>query len=83
MWAFAIWDGKNKKLFISRDNFGEKPLYYTQNENGFYFGSEIKFVKSLCDPKFKIKNEKIKNFLFYGYKSMYKNNTTFLKIYFY
>lgn len=77
MWAFAIWDGKNKKLFISRDNFGEKPLYYTQNENGFYFGSEIKFVKSLCDSKFKIKNEKIKNFLFYGYKSIYKNNTTF------
>ena len=77
MWAFAIWDGKNKKLFISRDNFGEKPLYYTQNENGFYFGSEIKFVKSLCDSKFKIKNEKIKNFLFYGYRSMHKNNTTF------
>jgi len=79
MWAFAIWDEKNKKLFISRDNFGEKPLYYTQNENGFYFGSEIKFVKSLCNLKCNLNNDKIKNFLFYGYKSIYKNKTTFYK----
>ena len=36
MWAFAIWDNKNKKLFLSRDNFGEKPLYYSLNKNGFF-----------------------------------------------
>ncbi|NIM97417.1 MAG: asparagine synthase (glutamine-hydrolyzing) [candidate division Zixibacteria bacterium] len=42
MFAFAIWDKKNKKLFCARDRFGIKPFYYTKNINGFYFASEIK-----------------------------------------
>ena len=42
MWAFAIWDKKNNKVFLSRDRFGEKPLYYSLKENIFYFASEIK-----------------------------------------
>ena len=37
MWAFAIWDIKKKQLFLSRDPFGEKPLYYYLNKNGFFF----------------------------------------------
>ena len=39
MWSFAIWDLKNKKLFLSRDPFGEKPLYYTLGHNFFFFAS--------------------------------------------
>ena len=35
MWSFAIWDLKKKKLFLSRDPFGEKPLFYFKNRNGF------------------------------------------------
>ena len=43
MWSFAIWDEKNNNLFLSRDPFGEKPLYYTfYNNSFFFFGSEIK-----------------------------------------
>ncbi len=79
MWAFAIWDRRNKKLFISRDNFGEKPLYYSLNKNGFFFGSEIKFIKSLSDLSYELNQSKIYNFLFYGYKSMYKEESTFYK----
>ena len=79
MWAFAIWDSKNKKLFLSRDNFGEKPLYYSLNKNGFFFGSEIKFIKSLSDLNFELNQSKIYNYLFYGYKSMYKEESTFYK----
>jgi asparagine synthase (glutamine-hydrolysing) len=42
MFAFALWDEKQKKLFCARDRFGIKPFYYTQIEDCFYFASEIK-----------------------------------------
>ena len=79
MWAFAIWDTKRKKLFISRDNFGEKPLFYFIDKNGFYFGSEIKFIRSLCKIQFRKNKEQIYKNLFYGYKSLHKTNDTFYK----
>ncbi len=82
MWAFAIWDDRKKELFISRDPFGEKPLYYFLNEKGFFFGSEIKYIKTLCNKEFSINKGLIKKNLFLGYKSLNKNNDTFYnKIY--
>jgi len=77
MWAFAIWDIKKKQLFISRDPFGEKPLFYYLDENGFFFGSEIKFIKSLCKKNFKINKNQIQKNIFLGYKSLNKFNSTF------
>jgi asparagine synthase (glutamine-hydrolysing) len=42
MFAFAIWDELEHKLFCARDRFGIKPFYYTQNSDNFIFASEIK-----------------------------------------
>jgi len=42
MWAFALWDGRERQLFVARDRFGIKPLYYTQRDNTFVLASEIK-----------------------------------------
>ncbi len=43
MFAFAIWDRREKTLFIARDRLGVKPLYYVHDAQGnFFFGSEIK-----------------------------------------
>jgi asparagine synthase (glutamine-hydrolysing) len=42
MWAFAIWDQQERELFLSRDRFGIKPLYYQNAASDFYFASEIK-----------------------------------------
>ena len=79
MWAFAIWDENKKKLFLSRDQFGEKPLYYYAEPNGFFFGSEIKIIKSLCKKKFDINKNQINKGLFLGYKSLHKTNNSFFK----
>ena len=42
MFAFAVFDKRRRKLFLARDRFGEKPLYYTQQRGLFAFCSEIK-----------------------------------------
>ena len=44
MFAFAIWDRKNKKLILARDRYGIKPLYYCLTDQHLIFGSEIKAI---------------------------------------
>jgi asparagine synthase (glutamine-hydrolysing) len=41
-WAFALWDGRQRKLFLSRDRIGVRPLYYTLVGGQFAFASEVK-----------------------------------------
>jgi asparagine synthase (glutamine-hydrolysing) len=49
MWAFAIWDTHTRTLFLSRDRFGIKPLYYIVNDRFFSFASEMKgFLALKC-----------------------------------
>ena len=50
MFAFAVYDCVNKKLYLARDRFGEKPLYYGWNGNTFIFGSTLSAMK--CHPNF-------------------------------
>lgn len=42
MFAFALWDGSRRRLFLARDRFGEKPLYYVHDRGRFVFASELK-----------------------------------------
>ena len=51
MWAFIIWDKKKKKLFVSRDRFGIKPLFYYQDKDIFIFASEIKSLSPFLKKK--------------------------------
>ena len=55
MFALAIWDERRQELFLARDRFGKKPLYYAHLEGtgpsaGFYFGSELKCLREAGVP---------------------------------
>jgi len=65
MFAFAIYDKKNKKIFAARDRVGIKPFYYGRQNEEFYFGSEI---KALISSGFKKEpsHEAIYDFLRWG-----------------
>jgi len=77
MFAFAVWDEANEKLFLARDRIGIKPLYYGDFGNRFFFGSDIKTLQgSDLVPK-KIKRKSLAQYLFYGHvpqpNSIYEN----------
>ena len=46
-WAFALWDAQDRKLFLARDPFGAKPLFYSARANAFTFASELKAFLAL------------------------------------
>ena len=49
MFAFAVWDSKEKKLFLARDQFGIKPMYVATTEAGTVFASEKKCILSMAE----------------------------------
>ena len=53
MFAFAIWDGRRKTLFLARDHMGQKPLFYYSDGDVFVFSSEVKglFASGLVSPE--------------------------------
>lgn len=59
IFAFAIWNEKKKELFLARDHFGIKPLYYTIRNGNFIFASEIKALLKHPDVKLQIDNNGI------------------------
>ena len=77
MWAFALYDERDGSLLLSRDRFGEKPLYLLQHDGGWYFGSEVKFIAALRGGPLDINYEQVYRYLVNGYKSLYKTPATF------
>lgn len=66
MFAFAIWDEKEKQLFLARDRFGEKPLFFYQDEEQFLFASELKALWA-AGVKKEANSKLFFNFLTIGY----------------
>lgn len=79
MWAFAIYDKVREIIFCSRDRFGVKPFYYTEVDDKFVFGSEIKQLLEFY-PK-RVANKKIlMDYLIIGYEN-HTNETFFEHIF--
>src|SRR5260370_19930342 len=63
MFAFALWDNKERALFLARDRVGIKPLYYASAGDGFVFASEIKSILASGLVKAKLDPEALHQFL--------------------
>ncbi|MEJ7820756.1 MAG: asparagine synthase (glutamine-hydrolyzing) [Chitinophagaceae bacterium] len=81
MFAFALFDNVEKTLFLARDRFGEKPLFYTIQNGSFYFASEMKALFALGFSRV-ISTDRMFNFLEYGivYDDINKDSTFYEKI---
>ena len=65
MFAFAIFE--ENKLSLTVDPFGEKPLYYHQNNDGIYFASEISSLLKMCSCELREDEDLHSEFLLFGY----------------
>jgi asparagine synthase (glutamine-hydrolysing) len=64
MFALAIWDSLERRLFLARDRYGVKPLYYVHRPNGtLIFGSEIKALLPALDSRPELNREALPDFL--------------------
>lgn len=72
MWGFALWDQSRRKLYLVRDRFGIKPLYYHLDDAQLVFASEIKAIRVLFPTK--MNDRRIAEFLWFR---PYKSDETF------
>jgi asparagine synthase (glutamine-hydrolysing) len=67
MWAFAIYDRRHSCLFLSRDRFGKKPLYWFQRGGTFGFASELSALIKHPDAPRSISDRALKKFFSYAF----------------
>lgn len=79
MWAFAIWDHNEQSLFIARDRFGVKPLYYVHFDANFVFASEIKALVGKHGIGFEPNDQAIYQYLANGVLPSPQRGTTFFQ----
>jgi len=67
MWAFAIWDGRRKRLFCARDRLGIKPFYYFRDGRRLVFASEIKAILEDRDIPRGANHQIVMDYLIHGF----------------
>ena len=76
MFAFALYDLRNQKLFFARDRFGEKPFFYFKDQKKFVFSSEMKAIWKLGIPK-QVDEGQMFNFSVHGEADFNNEEQTF------
>ena len=76
MWSFAYLNFKKKKLVLSRDRFGEKPLYFKYQKKSIIFGSNLNYINSLSKNKDTINNKKVENYIKFGWRTLVSTTNT-------
>ena len=75
IFAFALWDKKKKTLFLCRDRYGVKPLYYHQSGNTLIFASEVKGL--LRHPSLKVKVDNSALLEYFTFQNIFTDRTLF------
>ncbi len=75
MFAFALWDSVNQQLYLVRDRYGIKPLYYYEGNNVFAFGSEIKAL--LAHPEISAAMDKEGLLEYFTFQNFFTDRTLF------
>lgn len=79
IWAFALWDARDRRLFLARDRFGVKPLYYTFDGDTFAFASEPKALVGMAGVPFVPDERAVYGYLAGGMLPSPRDGTTFFQ----
>lgn len=79
MWAFALADPQRGKVLLSRDRFGEKPLYLYDTPDGLFFASEVKALHAMTGKRFHPNTKRVQQFIALGYRSLFRDEETFFE----
>ena len=81
MWSFAYFSKVQNKIYICRDRFGEKPIFFSLNKKKRFllFGSNINYIRKLSKFGFELDKKKLYEYLRYGFRSVFSNENTFFK----
>src|SRR5262249_49900705 len=67
MFAFALYDGKENRLLLARDRFGEKPLYYRVTPERTYFASELGALEEFAECRSSIRDTAVVEYFTFGH----------------
>ena len=76
MWALALFDPRRQRLWLSRDRFGEKPLFCLLDNGGFYFASEVKALEAMSGRSMTPNAAQLRRYLVNGYRALFKSRET-------
>ena len=79
MWAFLLFDQRREQVMISRDRFGEKPLFFMQDNGNLYLASETRALAELAGQKPIPNMKKLAQYLVGGFRFIHKTNDTFFE----
>ena len=79
MWSIAYYDFQNSNIILSRDRFGEKPLYFYKKNKDIFFSNSLKSLYHLSGVKLEFDNIKVNQQLKYSDKTIGLNNKTLFR----
>jgi asparagine synthase (glutamine-hydrolysing) len=75
MFAFGLWDARQQRLLLARDRYGVKPLYYSQGDRMFLFGSEVKAL--LPHPSIDVQVDRQALLQYFTFQNLFTDRTLF------